>query len=246
VLAQAQSAAGPLGALALPSALREAERADAALETLRWSVRVPRVTSDEIDVVAARVRAAAQDWARGRPVAQLEVTGTLLRVQRMQLALTATLASSMGLNVAVTLVLFLLTARGLHELAAALLVNLLPVGAALAAAWIAGFRLDAATVMVSSVILGLAVDNTFHLFHAAGHDRGRCAVRRVARAFERVGPPATTASLALVLGFGVLTLSGFRPTARFGGLAAFGIAAALVSTLLTLPAVWARVPRPRR
>jgi predicted RND superfamily exporter protein len=40
------------------------------------------------------------------------------------------------------------------------------------------------------------------------------------------------------MGFASLGLSGFAPTARFGLLCATGAAAALVSNLLFLPALW--------
>ncbi|MCA8981072.1 MAG: RND transporter, partial [Planctomycetes bacterium] len=93
--------------------------------------------------------------------------------------------------------------------------------------------LDASTVMVAAVVLGLAVDNTLHLVHARQHGGTTLA-------FARVAEPAALGATALALGFGSLALSGFAPTMHFGILVATGVGAALVGDFVLLPALWLR------
>jgi predicted RND superfamily exporter protein len=102
--------------------------------------------------------------------------------------------------------------------------------------------LDAATVMVASVVMGLAVDNTFHVLRAA---RGGGARARLA-ALDAVGGAALASTLALAVGFAALAASDFAPTARFGGLTALGVLAAFVGDFLVLPALWIGTRPPDR
>lgn len=238
---EVSASAGPMAALVLPTALQTAKRFDPATHTYRWTVRFESGGAEHFDAIAAALEARARACTQLTAARSIDVTGTMLRVLGMQKSLTGTLVSSMALNLAATVLLFLLVVRSARELAAAVGANLVPVAASLAAAWALGFALDAATVMVSSVVLGLAVDNTFHLLLAAGRTRARNSPRSVARAYQHVGPPALLASLSLALGFSMLTFSGFAPTSRFGGLTALGMLAASYGALLFLPAAWMRV-----
>lgn len=238
---EVSASAGPMAPLLLPAALEAAKRFDPSTHAYRWTVRFESGDAEHFDALAAALEDRARACAELRGARSIEVTGTMLRVLGMQKSLTGTLVSSMALNLAATVLLFLLVVRSVRELAAAVGANLVPVAASLAAAWALGFALDAATVMVSSVVLGLAVDNTFHLLLAAGRTRARNAPRSIARAYQGVGPPALLASLSLALGFSMLTFSGFAPTARFGGLTALGMLAASFGALVFLPAAWMRL-----
>jgi hypothetical protein len=161
----------------------------------------------------------------------------------MQTKLIGTLATSLLLTVLATGLLFLVVARDARSLTAALVTNLVPTAATLGVAALLRFPLDGATVMVAAVVLGLAVDNTFHLMHAAGSHGG---LRDRLRSFDKVGDAAATSSVALSLGFLSLVAAGFAPTARFGALCAAGAAAALIADLVVLPAFWCVSTRPQR
>jgi uncharacterized protein len=242
VRAQLVASAGPAARFLLEPALREAGRLGGKALTLRWTVRVESGGIESMRAMHAQLSLAAQAFAAAH-AREAFVAGTLLRVLSMQDSLVETLIASIALNVGATLILFLFAVKSAREFIAATLANLLPVAGALCAAWALGFHLDAATVMVSSVILGLAVDNTFHVLYASGRTRGRGNVRSVSRALREVGHPATVSSISLAVGFGVLMFSGFAPTAHFGGLTALGMLISLAGALLFLPAFWLRAPR---
>jgi len=96
--------------------------------------------------------------------------------------------------------------------------------------------------MVASAVVGLALDNTFHLMLAAGPGGRASRTRRLA-AIDRVGGPAVAGIVILTVGFGCLALADFQPTARFGTLAALGLLGALFADLVVIPALWIPAPR---
>ncbi len=229
-----RAVAGVAAPVVLPGALREAQRLSADGHWARWTARFHNGSAAAAESLKQGVRSAAQEWGRTRH-ARVLLTGTLMLLLWMQAQLVGTLGTSLLLTVLVTGLLFLFVARRPRVLLAAMLTNLFPVATTLGVAWLVGWNLDGATVMVAAVVLGLAVDNTFHILHAQRLGGGSRS--SLFRAYARVGEAATVSSLALALGFSVLALSGFEPTARFGLLAAAGAGSALLADLLLLPAL---------
>ncbi|MEM7518942.1 MAG: hypothetical protein AAF368_18720, partial [Planctomycetota bacterium] len=210
------------------TALRKAGRIDEAGEWLRWTVRFPTGEAKETRELVERIRARALSEVspQGNTAPRLHVTGSLPRLLEMQSLLIGTLGRSLGLTgLASALLFFLFATRRPRELFATLLANLTPIAAVLVAARAFDFPLDGATVMVAAVALGLAVDNTFHLLHAATPTRPM--PRGVLPAFSKVGEAAAASSFGLTLGFAALAFSGFAPTMRFGILCAVGAMAGL-------------------
>jgi len=232
VQVELEQSLGAAAGLALAPALKQAGRLSADGAWRRWTVRFPTAGEAWTAAVVERVRVVANEWAEAGGV-ELHVAGSVSLLLEMQARLLGTLASSLAWTVLATSLLLLLVVRSLRAWFAAFVVNLFPVGGTLTLAYVAGFPLDGATVMVAAVVLGLAVDNTLHLLHGGGRTtRSRLA------SFERVGSAALVSSLALTVGFAVLSLSGFAPTARFGLLCSVGALFALIADLVLLPALW--------
>ncbi len=103
----------------------------------------------------------------------------------------------------------------------------------------AGIYLDLATVMIASVVLGITVDDTIHLYH--GYQQrlraGMTPVFAIARSFESSGRAVLAVSLLLIAQFGLLSFSGFIPTANFGLMTAVGLFSGQLFELLLLPAL---------
>ena len=93
--------------------------------------------------------------------------------------------------------------------------------------------------MVAAVVLGIAVDDAIHLLDnfRRRHRRGTSPEIAIEQAALHVGRALVTTSLALTLGFTTLALSPWQSVASFGSVAAIAILAALVSTLVVLPAL---------
>ncbi len=221
-------------------AQRRAGRVGRGGEWRRWTLRLPTTDSKATEATVDRVVQETEEWSAATGTRAWHVTGTVPAMLRVQEALVSTLMTSLTLTLVVTLAAFGLVCRSLGEIVAVLFVNLFPVGTAFLGARLLGYPLDAATVMVAAVVLGLAVDNTFHLLHAGARPSSAVGPDPRLAAFGSVGPPAAAGALALALGFASLVLSGFAPTARFGLLTALGALGSLLGDLVLLPALWLR------
>ncbi|HHH31138.1 MAG TPA: hypothetical protein ENK57_22705, partial [Polyangiaceae bacterium] len=129
--------------------------------------------------------------------------------------------------------------------------NIIPLVGTLAWMWLRGMNLNAATVIVFSISLGLAVDGSIHMLaryrEEIGHGRVRNdALLRVARG---TGRAIVVSGVTLMLGFGVMRFSSFVPVQRFGELIGVTVGLCLLSTLIVQPAllrVWAPETPPTR
>ncbi|MCM2269187.1 MAG: hypothetical protein NDJ75_03725, partial [Thermoanaerobaculia bacterium] len=196
---------------------------------------------DVVDPLARRAEAAARELFPGADVA---ATGSLRLLVGFQQALLGTLAGSLALAVPLLFALFWRLLGRPWPAAKALVPNLWPVAMLLGGMGWFGVPLDLATVMVASIVLGLAVENTVHTL--AGHARDRRAhgsdrAAVVAR-LERSAPAYVVTCAILVAGFGVCALSDFAPLARFGALSALALLLALAGDLLLVPALFGGAP----
>lgn len=105
--------------------------------------------------------------------------------------------------------------------------------------------LNVATIMVASVTLGIVDDDTIHFI-----GRYRREIAEGAGTFEAVqtaamheGRAALTTTIINSLGYTVLMVSEYRPTAWFGSLLALSMVVAFIAEVLLVPALIAVMPR---
>jgi len=110
-----------------------------------------------------------------------------------------------------------------------------------------GIWLDVVTATVASVAVGIAVDDTVHLYHACRRrcQEGASTVWALARAFQRTGRAVTATSFTLGAIFLIMASSDFVPV-RFRAshelrhelrlLTAAGLLTASLFDLVALPA----------
>ncbi len=122
--------------------------------------------------------------------------------------------------------------------------NVLPVLAVLGVMGYLGISMNIATVMVASVALGVVDDDTIHFINryrkevAAG--AGTDEAIEIATVHE--GRASLTTAIINSLGFGVLMLSEYKPTAWFGGLLGLTMAVAFLAEVFILPATIKLLP----
>ncbi len=129
--------------------------------------------------------------------------------------------------------------------------NVIPLVGTLAWMWVRGMNLNAATVIVFSISLGLAVDGSIHMLARYREEIGLGLGRNAAllRAARGTGRAIVISCVTLMLGFGVMLLSSFVPVQRFGELIGVTVGLCLLSTLIVQPAllrVWAPESPPNR
>ena len=106
---------------------------------------------------------------------------------------------------------------------------------------LSGRCLEMSSVIVFSISLGIAVDDTIHFLVCYQRERlhGAGEQEAIGITFRKVGAALVMTTVALIAGHGVVLLSGFPAIRKFGLLTAITIGAALVGDLLLLPALLA-------
>ena len=123
--------------------------------------------------------------------------------------------------------------------ALAMIPNVMPLifGGAVLNLW--GVSLDIGTVLVCSVCLGIAVDDTIHILSSYNQNRqeGRDPEEALAQVLTHTGPALLVTTLLLVAAFGVFAFGTFIPNVYFGVMTATVLTSALVTDLTFLPAL---------
>jgi uncharacterized protein len=102
-----------------------------------------------------------------------------------------------------------------------------------------GIPLSVATSLVASLAIGLAVDDTIHYLVRYNREfkRDLDKTRALGDTLRKVGRPIVFTTLCVGLGFSVLMLSNFKPTAVFGMMMVITMFSALVGDLILLPSL---------
>jgi uncharacterized protein len=136
-------------------------------------------------------------------------------------------------------ILMLLQWRSLESAAICMVPNMSPILLIFIIMGVSGIWLDMATAMIASVAVGIAVDDTIHIYHGFIHRirQGARPVAALVRTYRQAGRAVMTTTIILSAQFLVLTLSQFVPTTNFGLLTSIGLITALLFDLLLLPAI---------
>ena len=106
-----------------------------------------------------------------------------------------------------------------------------------------GIELSMVTSLIASIAIGLAVDDTIHYLFRYNRefkedlDRNRA----LADTLRKVGRPILYTTVTICIGFSILTLSNFKPTAVFGIMMVITMLSALVGDLILLPSLMQHV-----
>jgi len=120
-----------------------------------------------------------------------------------------------------------------------ILPNALPILVALGIMGIFRIDLNASTAVISSVAIGIAVDDTIHYFSSYKKFayRGLDARSAVIEALKEKGSAMFFTTAVITLGFSVLLISNFKPTFWFGLLVGISMIVALAGDVFVAPAL---------
>jgi predicted RND superfamily exporter protein len=123
--------------------------------------------------------------------------------------------------------------------------NVLPVLAVLGVMGYLNISMNVATVMVASVALGIVDDDTIHFINRYRREAEAGATTddaiQIATAHE--GRASLTTAIINSVGYAVLLMSEYKPTAWFGGLLALTMGTAFLAEVFILPATIKLLPR---
>ncbi|MEM7497891.1 MAG: MMPL family transporter [Pseudomonadota bacterium] len=108
-------------------------------------------------------------------------------------------------------------------------------------------QINLSSTVVSAMTFGIIVDDTIHLVmrYRQGRLAGRSPEEAVRYSLTTAGLAITLTTVAIVLGFAVLTLSGFQLTRFLGGLSSLVVLFALVADALILAALLVSLDKDR-
>ena len=146
---------------------------------------------------------------------------------------------SLWLALGMIFIMFLLLWRSFSGALLCMIPNVSPVLLIFIFMGLIGIKLDMATAMISSVALGVAVDDTIHVYHSYIRRRrkGIGLVLALMRGYTQVGRAITATTFILCSQLLLLCASDFIPTIEFGFLTSLGLLAALLFDLFLLPAL---------
>jgi predicted RND superfamily exporter protein len=176
------------------------------------------------------------------------VTGTSLVAYRGINRLVLDLLTSLSLAFGVIAVVLICVFRSVRVGLLSLVPNIMPLSVGLGFMSLAGMRLEPATVIVFSIALGIAVDDTIHFVARYREEAlgGRSPAEAVQVAIRTAGRAMVFTSLVLVTGFAATLTSNFPGSAHFGMVNIVILSTALLTDLTLTPAClmvfrpWAR------
>jgi predicted RND superfamily exporter protein len=178
----------------------------------------------------------------------LRLTGTVAAATGSIDQMIVDLAWSLSLAAAVIFGMMTLVFRSFRFGLLSLLPNVFPLVVTSTVMVIAGIPLQLTTVIVFTICLGIAVDDTIHFLNRfqreLAEDGDVPAASR--RAFLAVGRALVMTTLILLAGFGSVMLSEMPSSRLFAWLSCTAIASALIGDLIILPAMVAWMIRGER
>jgi len=227
--------------------LKRYQRAEGGHISLRMSVLVRAMSSSDFYPLIELIKKRA-DQHIGK-LATYTVTGVVPLLTAAQVSLINTQIRSFAIACSVILVLIALFMRSARAMFAAVLPNLVPIFSLFAIMVILNVPFDAATVMIASVAIGIAADDTIHFLSHFRTERlqGEDMTAAVRTTFEKAGRAITFTSVVASAGFMILVLAEFKPIQYFGVFGAVTMVTAWIGDVFILPAcvaslrLWDRV-----
>ena len=201
--------------------------------------RIEEIARDEFPELDAEVTGAAET-----ALADMTISGkSLLNARTMRLFSVGFVKSMSIALLMITLIIGFLF-RSVTLAAVSLLPNVLPILVPLSFFGLFGAELDGPAILVSSVALGVCVDDTIHFFtkFVRARKSGKSTEDALVYTLTQAGGALTITTIVLMIGFSTLLLSDFRPNFMMGTLASLMIALAWGADFVVTPALLSLLP----
>ncbi len=213
-------------------------------DDLRRALVTARVPDDGTALMEPAVNTLAERLSSidaAHPGVTTRLTGIPILATRQLNRMIRELAESLSIAAIAIFGVMTMALRSIRLGLLSVLPNVFPLAMTAAVVVWLGRHLELTSVIVFSVCLGIAVDDTIHFVMRY---RRELAVdgdvnEAIIRAFRAVGRALVTTTAVLVCGFGAVLLSAMPTLRLFAGLACVAFASALVGDLLILPALLA-------
>lgn len=174
---------------------------------------------------------------------QFEVTGLAVLYNNMLQSLFSSQIGSLALVFAVIALMLLILFRSIKIMIIGVLPNIFVASSVLGLLGLLKIPLDIMTITVASISVGMAVDNTIHYLYRyrSEIEAGNTPDESMLLSHLSVGRAIFYTAFTIAIGFSILSLSNFAPTALFGIFTAIALLLAFVSSLTLLPLLLVRL-----
>lgn len=205
--------------------------------TARITVKMPWVNANVYSPVLQDLRNTAKEVFG--PLGEFRITGmVVLLAETVVLMIESMLQSYLIAGVVIT-ILMILVLGSLRQGLLSMVPNFLPIVLGLGVMHAVGLPLDAMSILVGSIALGLAVDDTIHFFHHFQRyyrETGN-PEEAVRRTMNTTGKAMLFTSVVLSIGFFTYILSEMNNLFSFGLITGLTILFAFLADLLVAPAL---------
>ena len=202
----------------------------------RVMVRTKSISTAASEKLIVETERWAQDNLRS---VKIVTTGMAPLFVRMIHFITKSQIRSFGIAFVFVTLCMILVFRSISLGMLAMVPNVFPVAFTFGIMGWTGITLNLGTVMITSIAIGIAVDDSIHyMSHFRRHRQdGLDLVAAIEATTKGVGVALLNTSLVLALGFCVFGLSDISHLVNFGTLTALAVVVALLADFLLLPAV---------
>ena len=232
--------------LSVPFGLDLNNRINVAKSATRMTVSLKHVSNDDI----RELEAAAQIWLADN-IPSFNTTGSGLSVIFSHFSKRNIDSMLGGTAIALILISFILIValRSFKVGFLSLIPNLFPAAMGFGLWWYLFHEVGVAISVVAAMTLGIVVDDTVHFlskYLRARRENNASSEEAVVYAFKNVGFALIVTTIALVGGFTVLAMSGFKVNSDMAKLTAITIAFALAVDLTFLPSLLMYLDREKK
>ena len=219
----------------------------------RISVRMKQVGSDRYDKILNRIKDYIDNNIPDN--VSMEITGVVHLLIKMQDYLLVSQIKTFSLAFAIIFIVMIFLLRSIKLALISMIPNIIPVILTIGAMGYLGIRLDAGTMMIASVAIGIAVDDTIHFLYRFKKEFNQRVISHadpksnlnpnmniredyiisIDQTLQHVGRAIIFTSIIAFCGFLALCLSQFKPIQHFGLLTAITMVNALIADLFVLP-----------
>ncbi len=202
-----------------------------ALVTARMRWRDSNVYHELLSEIPERFEAA--------PDVRVRATGSVVNHLAVEHKLSSGFFRSFGGALLVITVFMVLMLRDLRLGLIAMLPNLAPIVMVLGLMGLVGARIDVQNVLISSLVIGVAVDDTIHFLHHFKrlHRQTGDVEAAIAGALHHAGRAIVATTIVLGVGFAAFLASSMPTVRLFGVLVTAAVCFALIADLLFAPAL---------
>ncbi len=173
------------------------------------------------------------------PAMEVNLTGSMALLWRMSDEIAESQVESFAIALAVVSVMLILTLGSLRGGLIAMVPNLVPAFLGFGLMGLFGIALDADTLLIAPVIIGIAVDDTIHFMthYRVQLIKTGSVSESLRLTINHVGQAVMFTTMVLGLGFMLLSFSDYLGMARMGFFGSLSIIMALACDLLLIPAM---------